>query len=478
MSREPRSAAATQELELASCERCGEPTPVGEPCPFCPAESVDPRLGQVVGERYRVEALLGAGGMGRVYRAEHLGLGEPVAVKFLLGEFASRPEMRARFRREATVLARLRHPGIVSVIDYGEHEGELYLVMEMLHGEALDEALYKLQGPMPAARAVPVIDQVLQVLEAAHAAGVVHRDLKPENVMLVDPGDRTERVKVLDFGIAALLGDDGKVERLTAAGVVRGTPQFMSPEQCVGRGVGPATDIYAAGVILYELLTGATPFDGASVAEVMSQQMFLAPPPFKGAAADVTPALEALVMRALAKRVELRPTASEFRDGLRACARSPDDPAARRVAAGLSREERAISSERTPKVEGPADQASTAPRVALWGFSPERAQTLRMALGAHGVVAFAVPPEAMPAWAPDRSAWRAVVVSGGDKPAARVRGVRGDALLAKVPVLALDLPRAEDAAEIIRAGASDACLARIDDAAACQKVLRALRRGR
>nr|MBK7064237.1 serine/threonine protein kinase [Deltaproteobacteria bacterium] len=161
--------------------------------------------------------------------------------------------MRARFRREAVVLARLRHPNIVSVIDYGEHQGELFLVMELLRGFSLDTQVMAGGLTMPVPRVVSVIDQVLQVLEA-HAAGVVHRDLKPENVML-DAGDRTDKVKVLDFGIAAF-DDERTVEKLTRTGTVRGTPQYMSPEQCVGQDVGPPGDVYAVGIILYELLLG------------------------------------------------------------------------------------------------------------------------------------------------------------------------------------------------------------------------------
>lgn len=460
------------------CASCGQAAWQGEPCGWCGAESVDTRLNTIVAGRYRIDTLLGAGGMGRVYRAEHLGLSEPVAVKFLLREFAIHPEMRARFQREARVLARLRHRGIVTVIDFGEHEQELYLVMEMLKGEALDHVHGRSAGPMRASRAVGLIDQVLQVLEVAHAAGVVHRDLKPENLFVEGAGSADELVKVLDFGIAGLIEDDGRADRLTAVGTVRGTPQYMSPEQCVGRDIGPATDIYAVGMILYELLTGDVPFTGESVAEVMSMQMFVAPPPFAVTAGDVSSGLEALVLRALSKNAAARPSAAVFRQWLANVMGTAGQELSRAATAGLAREERAIAPERTARSEGRVDEGFTVQRVALWGFGEVRAKTLRVALGAHGVTAIVISDAMVPDRADDDGAWRAVVISASDRATERLRALRSVEALSKVPVIALDLQRVEEAAELIRAGASDACLSRVDDAEACKKVLRALRRGR
>ncbi|MFO0603111.1 MAG: serine/threonine-protein kinase [Polyangiales bacterium] len=469
-----------------ACPGCGTLAELSERCAICGREAPDTRTGEVVGGKYRLESLLGAGGMGRVYRAEHLELGEPVAVKFLLAEWASRTEMRARFRREAVVLARLRHPNIVSVIDYGEHRGELYLVMEMLRGVSLDSQVKAGGSTLPLHRVVHVVDQVLQVLEAAHAAGVVHRDLKPENVMLLDAGDRTDRVKVLDFGIA-MVDDGGPVEKLTATGTVRGTPHYMSPEQCVGRNVGPATDIYAVGAMLYELLTGATPFNGRSAAEIISQQMFATPPSFaeRPPPREVPLGVEALVMRALAKKPEQRPTAAEFRDALQLCARGADDVTAaardaaeRARAAGLSRDDRAIdASPRAIAPETSASETGPSPRVALCGFGPERAAALRTAMAVHGMTAFPV-AEAPPPMSPDKRPWKAVVVAGDAGAAEETRRIRAMPTLGTLPVIVLDLARAADAPALIRAGASDCALATVDDVAACQKVLRALRRGR
>jgi eukaryotic-like serine/threonine-protein kinase len=476
------------EVDAQPCEGCGTLAERDGPCPVCGQLPADDRVGQIVAGRYLLESLLGAGGMGRVYRARHVELGEQVAVKFLLAEWTARPEMRARFRREAVVLARLRHPNIVSVLDYGEHQGELYLVMELLRGFSLDTQVMAGGLTMPVDRAVAVVDQVLQVLEAAHAMGIVHRDLKPENVMLLDAGDRTDKVKVLDFGIAAF-DEDQSVERLTRTGTVRGTPQYMSPEQCVGRNLGPPTDIYAAGTILYELLVGDTPFTGRSVAELMSQQMFNPVPPFseRPPARAVPPGLEALTMRALSKRPEQRPTAAEFRDALSLCARGADagslaarDAAERARAAGLARGDRALAPERAAPVEGAANQTGPSPRVAMWGFSEARAVAVRTALAAHGVTAYPVRDAGLTATAPDRMPWRAVLIAGDAESEARTRWVRSreDDEVRRLPTLVLDLGRASDAAALIRCGASDAALASVDDAALCQKVLRALRRGR
>jgi serine/threonine-protein kinase len=469
------------------CQGCGTIADLTEPCALCGRAPPDTRAGEMVGGKYRLDSLLGAGGMGRVYRATHVELGEPVAVKFLLAEWAARPEMRARFRREAVVLARLRHPNIVSIIDYGEHEGELYLVMEMLRGFSLDSQVKAGGSTLPLHRVVHIIDQVLQVLEAAHAAGVVHRDLKPDNVMLLDAGDRTDRVKVLDFGIAQM--DDGSpVEKLTATGTVRGTPHYMSPEQCVGRNIGPATDIYATGAMLYELLTGEVPFNGRSAAEIISQQMFASPPAFseREVRPEVPLGVESLVMRALSKKPEQRPTAAEFRDALQLCAKGADaitaqvrDAAERARSAGLSRDDRAIAPEpRNASPETAANETGPSPRVALYGFSAERAAELRTAMAVHGMTAFPVADAVLPPMSPDKRPWKAVIVAGDPTAAEKTRQVRAMPSLGTLPVLVLDLARAADAPSLIRAGASDCALTTIDDVAACQKVLRALRRGR
>lgn len=484
---DPRIDALAMEEPGAPCPGCGTLADPLEPCPACGRAPPDERLGELIADRYQVEALLGAGGMGRVYRAVHLQLGEPVAVKFLLADFSTRAEMRARFRREAVVLARLRHPGIVSVIDYGEHRGELFLVMELLRGSSLDSMVNAGGLTMPVPRVFGVVDQILQVVEAAHAAGVVHRDLKPENVMLLDAGDRTDRVKVLDFGIAGLVGDSGRVEKLTKTGSVRGTPQYMAPEQCIGQEVGTAADVYAVGVILYELLLGAPPFVGRSVAEVLSQQMFSPVPTFAECPPprEVPLGVEPILQRVLAKRAEQRPTVREFRDALQLCLRGADavslaqrDAAERARAAGSARDERALTPERPDVVEPAANFAGQWPRVALWGFHPERGAALRAAMSSQGMAPALIPQGPIAPVAPDRHPWRAVVIAGDEHAARRTAAVRADPLLAKLPVVVIDLADASASPAMIRAGASDVALRAVDDTGVCGKVLRALRRGR
>ncbi|MBI5517998.1 MAG: serine/threonine protein kinase [Deltaproteobacteria bacterium] len=474
-------------LQVVHCGTCGAEVEVDKSCERCGAPAPDRHLGCVIDGRYRVDALLGRGGMGAVYCAWHLSLGEAVAVKFLLAEHVARPELRERFRREAQVLSKLRHPGIVTVLDFGDHEGELYIAMELLRGRALDVFVGPGRQRLKVNAVVDVIDQLLQVLEAAHAHGVVHRDLKPENVMLLD--DRG-RVKVLDFGIAAVDAPGAGALRLSATGTVRGTPYYMSPEQCTGRGVGPSSDIYAAGVMLYELLTGLLPFEGTSVAEVMAQQMFTAPPRFaeRTPGLELPAALEALCMHALAKKPEQRPTAAGFREGLAAAVggadpldRSAHNAAERARVAGLGRAERALRSHTAPTSTAPppaADESGAAVPVALWGFGRERASLLRSVLGMQGMVAVEWSGEGPPAPHPDGVPWRCVLLPGTDTAEARTRLCRADARLGRTPVVVLDARDPLGAAALIRAGASDVALGRVDDLTACQKVLRAVRRGR
>ncbi|RYZ59479.1 MAG: serine/threonine protein kinase, partial [Proteobacteria bacterium] len=189
-----------------------------------PSDSVEPtedgpdlRPGKLLAGRYLVEELIGKGGMGAVYRGLHLELGEPLAIKFLL-DSGNATIRRTRFRREAVALARLRHPGIVSVIDFGEEDGELYMVMELVHGSTLGELVGS--SELTLARTLDIFDRILQALEAAHAQGIVHRDLKPANIMVLDSEDGVDHVKILDFGLARL--DDGTGPRLTATGAVQG----------------------------------------------------------------------------------------------------------------------------------------------------------------------------------------------------------------------------------------------------------------
>jgi serine/threonine-protein kinase len=280
-------------------------------------ESVDTRsvVGTLLDGRYRLEEKLGQGGIGAVYRAVHVRTGRSVAVKVLLPEWAQAGGMAARFEREARAAGFLKHANIVEVIALGRVEhGPLYLVMELCTGESVGDALA--DGVFAPARALALARQALQGVGFAHQHGFIHRDLKPDNLMLVgEPG--REVVKILDFGLVKLVGlaaaELGE-EKLTATGMVFGTPVYMAPEQALGRGVDHRVDLYALGLILFEMLVGAPPFYSDEGSAVLRMHLSAPRPRLaERGLAGATPALEALVARALAVRAEERfATAAEM----------------------------------------------------------------------------------------------------------------------------------------------------------------------
>ncbi|MFO0583757.1 MAG: protein kinase [Anaeromyxobacter sp.] len=215
--------------------------------------------GDVLEGRYRLDVLLGEGGMGTVWRADHLRIHKAVAVKLLHPEISHSPLETERFRREAQIAVRLKSPYVVDVLDFGQttKSGALYLVMELLEGESLKERVRR-EGRIVPEEVGRLLRQLMRGLDAAHRAGIVHRDLKPENLWLV-PDDGRLRLKILDFGIAKVSGPMGGTER-TQAGLVMGTPQYLSPEQAVGGDVDHRADLYSAGIIAYLMLTGRHPF--------------------------------------------------------------------------------------------------------------------------------------------------------------------------------------------------------------------------
>jgi serine/threonine-protein kinase len=401
--------------------------------------------------------------MGAVYGGMHVGLGEPVAIKVLRRMFASTPELRERFRREAVALARLRHPAIVSVLDFGEHEGELFLIMELVRGRSLDALLD--ESPILAIPFVgAVFGQLLEVLDIAHAAGIVHRDLKPSNVMVMNE----ERIKLLDFGLVHLPG--ASKETLTKAGVAQGTPPYMSPEQCEGNDVGPASDIYSLGIMLYECVVGEMPFRGPGAGQLMAQHLFTQPAPFGGRGV-APPALEDLVMRALAKRAERRQTPREMRAELASIIAGTDPltiaaaSAGERIRlAGVSRSARSITG-RPPKpaVSSQSEKASIELRV----LDPDRAASLRSALSVSGIHAVVRAADT------DGEAAGVVVVSATDG-----LDVLREAAQGTIPVLVVDVRDIADTRECIRAGASDMAMAGTPDSELASRVHRLLRRGR
>ncbi|MFI5306570.1 MAG: protein kinase [Polyangiales bacterium] len=265
----------------------------------------DPYLGKTVAGRYRLEARLGEGGMGVVYRARHVLIDRVVALKLIRPDLRGETHLRAWMLREARAANRVDHAHIVQIHDVGEtEEGELYLVMEYLVGAALSAECAK--GPMPIERAVDVIEQMCAALARAHDLGVVHRDLKSDNIMLTIQGGRRDFVKILDFGLAALTRD----ARLAPKGAVFGTPEYMAPEQARGDDATALCDLYALGILFFEMLTGQLPFRSNDRETLLEMQRSAPPPRPSTVRPGLAPQAEAIILRLLEKDPTKR-----FRDG-------------------------------------------------------------------------------------------------------------------------------------------------------------------
>ena len=285
------------------------------PAPAPPeARAGDPPdlAGQVLDDRYRLEAKIGSGGMGVVYRATHTVIGKEVAVKILREEHVAQADIMDRFLQEARLASQIRHPNVVEISDFGRTpSGGAYYVMEMLHGHSLAWRIDRGERLGPR-RALEVAAQVASGLGAAHALGVIHRDLKPDNVFLCEspmaPGGLL--AKILDFGIARVVG---RKTRITKMGAVVGTPEYMSPEQARGEEVDHRSDLYALGVILFEMLVGRVPFQGDTVMGTLTRQMFDVPPRLSEAGPGLAglAATERLLARLLAKNRDERPVSAE-----------------------------------------------------------------------------------------------------------------------------------------------------------------------
>ncbi|HLU65818.1 MAG TPA: protein kinase [Kofleriaceae bacterium] len=263
----------------------------------------------VIDGRYHLTSLVGRGGMGAVFLAEHVTIRRPVALKLLQPSLAAIPELARRFEREAFAIGRIDHPNCVSVMDFGRlGDGSLYLVMEYLDGRSLGDAI-EAEGRIPARRALHILRHVLRGLGHAHHAGIVHRDVKPENVILVEHEGVPEFAKILDFGIARFLRDtppdaaEGE-ERLTQAGIAFGTPAYMSPEQAVGDPVDPRADLYAATVMLFEMIAGRPPFHSADKLELLGMHAMKQPPRLSEVRPDalIPASLDELVAIGMAKK--------------------------------------------------------------------------------------------------------------------------------------------------------------------------------
>jgi eukaryotic-like serine/threonine-protein kinase len=261
--------------------------------------------GEMIGD-YRVEKKIGEGGFGAVYSALQPVIGKPVAIKLLNRQFSSNPEMVSRFIAEARAANQIRNKNIIDIFGFGAlPDGRQYYVMELLEGMTLDRYLAE-RGRLLPTEAIPLLRGVARALDAAHAAGIAHRDLKPENIFLEVDEDRGVSPKLLDFGIAKLLGDSS-AEHRTRTGAPIGTPHYMSPEQCRGLKIDHRTDIYSFGVVAFQLLTGKLPFSGDSYMDVMLQHASSAPPMLSSLCPDLPGALDSPIAAMLAKPPEQRP---------------------------------------------------------------------------------------------------------------------------------------------------------------------------
>ncbi|MBI4511854.1 MAG: serine/threonine protein kinase [Deltaproteobacteria bacterium] len=261
---------------------------------------------------YVVEKKLGQGGMGEVHGATHPLIGKRVAIKVLKHALSACPEMVQRFVQEARAVNRIGHPNIVDVFAFGQlPDGRHYSVMEWLRGQSLAERLRA--GLLPMGQALEILEDVCRALEAAHEVGVVHRDLKPDNVFLMEVRGARPMVKLLDFGIAKLLGDDADANSATRTGQHVGTPAYSSPEQARGEEVGPPTDAYALGIMAFEMIVGKLPFMASSIAEVLSMQMNTPPPKPRDLVSQMPAQLEDLVISLLQKEPGKRPTIRQAR---------------------------------------------------------------------------------------------------------------------------------------------------------------------
>ncbi len=265
--------------------------------------------GQVLNDRYRLLEKLGEGGMAEVYLAEHIAIGKRCAIKLMFAEHCHKQDLIDRFLQEARAASAIEHENVVEITDFGRApNGSVYFAMEYLAGEDLADTLER-ERRLPWYRVRGLAGQLCQALAAAHAKGIVHRDLKPENCFRITRGGNPDFIKVLDFGIAKIVSDVGDGGKgLTRTGSIFGTPEYMSPEQAAGEKVDRRADIYSLGVILYELLTGHTPFTAENYMGVLAKHMFEAPvaPRVRAPEADIPAAAEAVILKAMQKDRDLR----------------------------------------------------------------------------------------------------------------------------------------------------------------------------
>ncbi|HEY3358207.1 MAG TPA: serine/threonine-protein kinase [Polyangia bacterium] len=406
------------------CSACGEEWPDGRHCPRDGAPlgdaGDDPLPGTVVGS-YRIAALIGAGGMGRVYRAVQPAIGARVAVKVLGRDCTDDPALVERFFAEARAVNLIRHENIVKVLDLARlPDGRPYLVMEFLDGAPLS-AVIRRRGPLPLGFLARLVGEVLAALGAAHAAGIVHRDIKPDNLFVTPEG----HARVLDFGIAKLAEPLLGGAAPTRTGALLGTPAYMSPEQAAGRKADVRSDLYSLGIVLYEGATGRVPFDATSVYELIVAHLQQAPAPPRALRGDLPAAFETVILRALAKAPDERfPDAVAMARALAAAARGLPEGDGRLADAATDPGGAAVA----PTETAPGDAAAPPLRAARSLAAPtgarpggRRAWVAAVAavavLGTAGVLA-AVRPWRAPGAAPARDGGAAPAAAAPAAPAA------------------------------------------------------------
>ncbi len=304
---------------LKVCWKCGADVADGHRfCMQCgadqtrPAGGADPLVGRTLANKYRIEAPIGSGAMGTIYRAEQIALAKTIVIKVLHKHLMGNQELLQRFEREAQAASRLNHPNCVQIIDFGSlPDGALYIAMEFIAGIDLADLIER-EYPIDHLRVVRIAKQICIALDEAHANGVLHRDLKPENIMLEDRRNSPDHVKVVDFGIAKLDEANPGSRRAfqTRAGIVCGTPEYMSPEQARGEKLDARSDIYALGVLLYHVVTDRLPFEGQNPIETVTMHLTEVPVPPQQHRPDLPEPFAALILTMLAKNREHRPSSA------------------------------------------------------------------------------------------------------------------------------------------------------------------------
>jgi serine/threonine-protein kinase len=289
--------------------------------------------GRLVLDHYVIESELGQGVTGTVYRGRHVELARQVAIKVMHEHLLHEPTLLERFRREADAAARVLHPNLVAVLDAGAVDGRPVMVMELAKGTSLADLM---DGPMPPVRVFRLLRGLLRGLEHAHTAGLIHRDLKPENVIVERPGAEDELPRIVDFGIAILRAPEGELERLTGTGMMVGTPLYMSPEQAKAEPFDHRADLYAVGVMMYELLSGTIPYNGTAL-EVALAKIDKDPPPIAG----LDPVIDLYMRKLLARRADGR--FASAREARKVLDLVQTDPELAKLALGITNVERALA---------------------------------------------------------------------------------------------------------------------------------------